>query len=78
MRKQVAILAITMNILRFCLPIGFVHLRLVLMRMVAKMRRRTLLMLAVDCCRRPGVLERQNHQQKNEKEFFHGTKNSMY
>lgn len=78
MRKQVAILAIAVNILRLCLPIGFVRLRFVLMRMVTKMRRRTLLMLAVDGRRRPGVLERQNHQQKNEKEFFHGTKDSMY
>jgi hypothetical protein len=48
MRKQVAVLTIAVNILRFCLPVGLVRLRLVLMRMVAKVSRRTPLVLAVD------------------------------
>lgn len=46
--KQMTVLTIAMNLLKFCLPIGFVRMCLVLMHMVAKMRRRPLLMLAVD------------------------------
>lgn len=48
MREQMAILAIAMNFFGFSLPIGLVRLRLVLMRMVAKMRRWPLLVLTVD------------------------------
>lgn len=43
-----------------------------LMAMVAKVRGMTLLMLTIDGRRCPGILERQNRQQQDHEQFFHG------
>nr|WP_158592334.1 hypothetical protein [Noviherbaspirillum sedimenti] len=69
-----AILAIAMELLGSALVfrIRFIGVRLMLMTMVAKMRNMPLLMLAIDGCRCPGILERQNRQQQNHEQFFHG------
>ena len=51
-------------------------LRRMLMTMMTEMRSMELLMLAIRSCCRPGILEWQSEQQKDEKEFFHGINHS--
>lgn len=58
------------------LVVGILALR-VLVLMVAEMRGRHLVfVLTIDGSHRPGSLERQDHQQENEEEFFHGPNNN--
>ena len=77
--KEMAVLAIAMKFrgLAWVIRIRFVGLPLMLMTMVAEMRGMALLMFAIDGCRCPGVLERQNRQQQNHEKFFHGRNNNI-
>ena len=45
--------------------------RYMVMAMVTKMRGVFLIVLAIRGCGRPGILDRQSKQQKNEEYFFH-------
>jgi hypothetical protein len=53
----------------FCLP-------LMLMTMMAEMRRVRFFMLAIHSGGGPRILERQRYQQENEEEFFHNVNHS--
>ena len=72
--KEMAVLAIAMKLLgaAFAIRIRLIGLPLVLMAVMAEMRSMALLMLAIDGRRCPGILERQNRQQQNQEQFFHG------
>lgn len=67
MREEMAILTIGICVRKLPVAIWLVRLDLVLMRVVAKVKRRVLFVLTVDRCRGPGVLDRQNQHQQNEK-----------
>jgi hypothetical protein len=68
----VAVFTITVYFARFPLVVRLIGLRLVLMAMMAKMRCVRLVVFAIHGSGGPGILERQHHQQKDQKQFFHG------
>ncbi|MGI4847704.1 MAG: hypothetical protein ACRYGK_06165 [Janthinobacterium lividum] len=58
--------------------IAFILLfHLMLMVMMAKMRRRFVFVIAIHRSRRPRILERQDEQQKEKQIFFHGANDSI-
>jgi hypothetical protein len=70
-RKHVAVFAIGVRHLDLAMAPAVVGLGLVLMGMVAEVKRGTLFMLAVDGSSRPAVLGWQEQHQQNEQIFFH-------
>lgn len=78
--KELTVFAIAMELLHltFAIHVRLIGLPLVLMAMVTEMRGMALLMLAIDGRRCPGILERQNRQQQNQEQFFHGRNNNIF
>lgn len=75
MREHVAILAIGVGHLNLAMAPTFLGFDLVLVGMVAEVKRRVLFMLTIDSRSGPGVLDRQYQHQENEQIFFHSAHN---
>jgi hypothetical protein len=75
---QVAITAVGVYFDNLVGVVRQIRLGIVLMRVVTEMLRVDLaFMLTICSCRAPGELERQQCQQENEDQFFHGVNNSI-
>ena len=73
-----AIAAVRIRLQRATLAFRLIGFCLVLVTMMAEvLHGLPLFMLAIRRSRRPGKLERQNHQQENKKQFFHRQDNSI-